>query len=169
MKDLRPTSSYLGIWITIDHNSRSIWIDQQVYIENAIKKFGLQDANSTKTPLPAALHLEKNEVMATIETKTLLQQMIGTLIYAAIGNRPDITFAATWLSQYNNNPLDSPRICKTCVEISQRHKGTPHELCWNGIKWDVFQLETEHSNKEFYQIIVQFIPVQMISCWLMDW
>ena len=78
-----------------------------MYIENAIKKFGLQDANSTKTPLPAALHLEKNEVMATIETKTLLQQMIETLIYAAIGNRPDITFAATWLSQYNNNPLDS--------------------------------------------------------------
>ena len=30
--------------------------------------------------------------------------MIGTLIYAAIGTRPDIAFAATRLSQYNNNP-----------------------------------------------------------------
>ena len=26
------------------------------------------------------------------------------------------------------------------------------------------ELKTEHSNKELYWIIVQFIPVQMISC-----
>ena len=32
--------------------------------------------------------------------------MIGTLIYAAIGTRPDITFAAMRLSQYNNNPTE---------------------------------------------------------------
>ena len=28
-------------------------------------------------------------------------------MYAAIGTRPDITFAATQLSQYNNNPSDT--------------------------------------------------------------
>ena len=33
MKDLGPASSYLGIRITRDHNTRAIWIDQQVYIE----------------------------------------------------------------------------------------------------------------------------------------
>ena len=34
------------------------------------------------------------------------QQMIGTLIYAAIGTRPDITLAAMRLSRYNNNPTE---------------------------------------------------------------
>ena len=47
MKDLGPTLSYLGIWITRDHKSRSIWIDQEAYIDNTLKKFKLQDANNT--------------------------------------------------------------------------------------------------------------------------
>ena len=34
------------------------------------------------------------------------QQMTGTLIYATIGTRPDIAFAATRLSQYNSNPTE---------------------------------------------------------------
>ena len=41
--------------------------------------------------------------------------------------------------------------------ISQR------SLCWNGIKWDLFWLETKHSDKELYWIIAQYKPVQMIS------
>ena len=52
MKDLGPASSYLGIRITRDRNSCAIWINQQAYIENALKRFKLQDANNTKTPLP---------------------------------------------------------------------------------------------------------------------
>ena len=101
MKDLGPASSYLGICITRDHKRCVIWIDQQAYIENALKRFELQDANNTKTPLPACFHLEKSEEPVALNTKTYYQQMIRTLIYAAIGTRPDIAFAATRLSQFN--------------------------------------------------------------------
>ena len=106
MKDLGPASSYLGIRITRDCKKRVISIDQQAYIENALKRFELQDANNTKTPLPTGVHLEKSEVLVALDTKTYYQQMIGTLIYAAIGTRPDIAFAATRLSRFNNNPTD---------------------------------------------------------------
>ena len=70
MKDLGPTSSYLGIRITRDCTRQIIWMDQQAYIENTLKRFKLHDANNTKTPLPASIHLEKSEDLATIETKT---------------------------------------------------------------------------------------------------
>ena len=70
MKDQRPASSYLGIWITRNQNARAIWIDQQAYIENALKRFELQDANNTKTPLPAGIHLEKSEEPVALNTKT---------------------------------------------------------------------------------------------------
>ena len=50
MKDLGPTSSYLGIQITRDQNTRAIRINQQAYIENALKRFELLDANNTNTP-----------------------------------------------------------------------------------------------------------------------
>ena len=69
-------------------------------------RFKLHDANNTKTPLPAGIHLEKSDLLATTEAKMYYQQMIGTLIYAAIGTRPDIVFAATRLLRYNNNPTE---------------------------------------------------------------
>ena len=75
-----------------------------MYIENTLKRFELLDANSTNTPLPAGIHLEKSKEPTALNTKTYYQQIIGTLIYAAIGTRPDITFAAMRLSRFNNNP-----------------------------------------------------------------
>ena len=59
-----------GIQITRDQNTRVIWINQQVYIENTLKRFKLQDANSTKTLLPAGIHLEKSEEPVALNTKT---------------------------------------------------------------------------------------------------
>ena len=88
MKDLGPATSYLGIRITRDQNTWAIWINQQAYIENALKMFKLLDAHSTNTPLPAGIHLEKSEEPVALNTKTYYQQIIGTLIYAAIGTRP---------------------------------------------------------------------------------
>ena len=105
MKDLRPASSYLGIWITRDWNTWAIQINQQAYMENTLKRFELQYANSTKTPLQAGIHLEKSKEPVAINTKTYYQQIIGTLIYAAIGTRPNITFVAMRLSRFNNNPM----------------------------------------------------------------
>ena len=105
-KDLGPASSYLGIRITRSRNTRTIWIDQEAYIENALKRFNLIDTNSTKTPLPAGIHLAKSKETVALDTKTYYQQIIGMLIYAAIGTRPDITFVATRLSRLNNNPTE---------------------------------------------------------------
>ena len=98
MKDLGPASSYLGIQITGDQKTHSIWIDQQAYLENALKRFKLQDEINTKTPLPAGIHLERSKEPVALDTKTYYQQIIRPLIYAAIGTRPDIAFVATRLS-----------------------------------------------------------------------
>ena len=70
MKDLRPASSYLGIQITRGHNRWAIWVNQQVYIENTLKRFKLLDANSTNTPLPAGIYLEKSQEPVVLDTKT---------------------------------------------------------------------------------------------------
>ena len=75
-----------------------------MYIENVLKRFELQDANSTKTPLPAGIHLEKFEEPVGLDTKTYYQQIIRTLIYAAISTRPNVAFVATRPSRFNNNP-----------------------------------------------------------------
>ena len=122
MKDLGPASSYLGICITRDWNARAIWINQQAYIENALKRFELLDANSTNTSLPAGIHFEKSKEPVALNTKTYYQQIIRTLIYATMGTRPDIAFAAMTLSQFNNNLMKEH--IKYVKYVLQSLKGT---------------------------------------------
>ena len=131
MKDLGPASSYLGIHICRDRNTQAIWINQQAYIENALKRFKLFTANTTNTALPAGIHLGKSEELVTLNTKTYYQQIIRTLIYAAIGTRPNITFAAMRLSWFNNNP--TKEYIKYAKYILRYLKGTKElEIKYNG-------------------------------------
>ena len=98
MKDLGAAQSYLGIQITRDRAHRRIWIDQEAYIDSALSRFRLMDANDTKTPLPAGVHPTKSENPSSTNLKTEYKQLIGTLLYAALGTRPNIAFAVTRLS-----------------------------------------------------------------------
>ena len=106
MKDLGATQSYLGIRITRDCAHRCIWIDQEAYIDSTLSRFRLMDANDTKTPLPAGVHLTKSETPSSTNIRTEYQQLIGTLLYAALGTRPDIAFTVTQLSRFNSDPTE---------------------------------------------------------------
>ena len=106
MKDLGAAQSYLEIRITRDRAHQCICIDQEAYIEGALSQFHLMNANNTKTPLPAGVHLIKSETPSSTNLRTKYQQLIGTLLYAALGTRPDIAFAVTWLSRFNSDPTE---------------------------------------------------------------
>ena len=95
MKGLGAAQSYLGIRITRDHTHQCIWIDQEAYIDSALSQFHLMNANNTKTPLPAGVHLTKSETPSSTDLRTKYQQLISTLLYAALGTRPNIAFAVT--------------------------------------------------------------------------
>ena len=58
------------------------------------------------TPLPSGCeaHLAKNEDQASAAEIKQFQQIIGSLLYAQIERRPDISFAVECLSQYASNP-----------------------------------------------------------------
>jgi len=107
MTDLGEISSYLGMHITRNRANRSLRIDQCAYIENLLIHFGMQDCNPTCTPLPPNIELTKSEDVATSTTRSLYQQLIGSLLYAMIVSRPDISFAVTKLAQYSHNPSTS--------------------------------------------------------------
>ena len=106
MTDLGEISSYLGVNITRDRSLKRLEIDQSHYIKEIINRFGLSDANPMPTPLPAGVevHLEKYDGEASKADIKLYQQMIGSLLYAQLGTRPDISFAVSRLAQYASNP-----------------------------------------------------------------
>ena len=48
MKDLGAAQSYLGIRITRDRAHQRIWIDQEAYIDSALKRFGRSEEHTSE-------------------------------------------------------------------------------------------------------------------------
>ena len=89
------------------------------------------NANDTKTPLPTGVHLTKSETPSPTDLRTEYQQMIGTLLYAALGTRPDIAFAVTRLSRFNSDPTEEH--LRYAKYVLRYLKGTKSlRICYDG-------------------------------------
>ena len=98
IKDLGPLKDCLGMRVT--QKDGQITVDQTKYIENLIEKFNMIDAIPVTTPMETGTRLvipDKEEEKPDLP----YQQLIGSLMYVAIGTRPDISFAVSYLSQFN--------------------------------------------------------------------
>ena len=95
MKDLGEAKLYLGLRIIRGKDRRIISIDQESYIDDALRKFGLIDANPVKIPLPANSTFEKNAEQSSPTLIQKYQSLMGTLLYIMLGSRPDIAFHVT--------------------------------------------------------------------------
>ena len=51
VKDLSELKYFLGVNVHQNHQNGAIWIGQQTYTENMLKKLGFYDAKSISTPL----------------------------------------------------------------------------------------------------------------------
>lgn len=106
MRDLGPLKYCLGIQFVQDKESKEIKMNQFKYISDLVKRYKLQEANIAITPLEPKIKLSKNEDSPEISSKQY-QSLIGSLMYAAIATRPDIMYAVSALSCFNNCPRRS--------------------------------------------------------------
>ena len=74
-------------------------MSQEEYIEKILKKFGMSDCKPRGTPCEANPNAYENEGDEAVD-QTLYRQMIGSLIYAMVCTRPDLSYAVTKLSQH---------------------------------------------------------------------
>lgn len=131
MKDLGQANSYLGIRIARDRAKRTIKIDQESYIHDALEKFSMLDAKPARTPLPSGAVLIASDKPSSPQLRLQYQSIIGTLLYVMLGTRPDIAYAVTRLSRYNANP--SEENLKSAKYILRYLKGTPdYKITYNG-------------------------------------
>lgn len=103
--DLGEPRKILGVEVERDRVNGTISLGQKTYIEDIVKRMGLQDANPAPTPLDDAEQLVQDDGAADeTHTKSEYATAIGMLMYAAICTRPDIAFAVQTLSQFNQKP-----------------------------------------------------------------
>ena len=115
MKDMGEMDWYLGMRCKRDKTSGSFTLDQTKYLEDVLTKFNLWiGADRTRTvPMQPNLVLSKwtpeHDANLTQKQEYLLsnfpyRQIIGSLLYASIWTRPEISFAVGKLAKFNNHP-----------------------------------------------------------------
>ena len=107
--DMGPASLYLGNRITRDRSCRKLWLSQKSYCLDLLRTWNLSNCTPASTPMTTKLCLldpAPNALpeIADDDIKPLFQRLVGSLIYLAICMRPDISYAAMSLGQYNANP-----------------------------------------------------------------
>ena len=109
MSDLGELAWILRIQVERDQVLRTISLSQAAYIDSVVKRFNLVTASPLQTPIDPHAQISNAQSPVTEEQVSDMRNVpyheaIGSLMYAAIGTRPDITFAVTLLSQYLQNP-----------------------------------------------------------------
>lgn len=105
MKDLGPLKCFMGINIHIDKKNGSIKIEQKEYIENLLKKFGMYDCNGIQTPMEENLKLIKNDDV-NLATNQPYREMLGSIMYLMLASRPDLCYAISYLSRFQEKATD---------------------------------------------------------------
>jgi len=109
LTNLGPVHWLLRIKITHDRNARSISLSQTAYIEKILAHFNLSNAKPLSSPITPGTNLSKEDAPADPTKAARMKKMpyreaIGSLMYAAIATRPDISYAISTLSQFLENP-----------------------------------------------------------------
>ena len=107
--DLGPVYSLLGIKVTRDLIEKTISLSQQAYIEAIITKFNFDDLKPCATPMDPSAPLSKTQSPTKLDDISKMRNVpyreaVGSLMYAAMGTRPDIAFATSTVAQYCENP-----------------------------------------------------------------
>jgi hypothetical protein len=98
------TFQYLGMTITRDRQKKSITIDQIGYIKRILDRFEMTDSRKRITPME--IGYKPHAIQANEEPfeSGMYRKAIGSILYAALGTRPDITYAITTLGRYAAQP-----------------------------------------------------------------
>jgi hypothetical protein len=93
-KDMGPSTWILGMRITRNRKARTITLDQELYVTKALQRYGMQACKVASTPeaVGNVSGCSEEELSAPAE-QHLFQEIVGTLMYAAVSCRLDIAHA----------------------------------------------------------------------------
>ncbi len=104
-KDMGPSTWILGMRITRNRRARTITLDQELYVTKALERYDMQECKVVSTPEVVGSHAAENEKDLDVPAELqLFQEMVGTLMYAAVSCRLDIAHAVHALASDMQSP-----------------------------------------------------------------
>ena len=106
MSMIGKLTHFLGL--KIRQQDLGIFLSQSKYARNLVKKFGLEFANSVRTPMsPNVKHTI--DLLGKSVDSSLYRSMIGSLLYLT-ASKPDISYSVGVCARYQVNPKESHMI-----------------------------------------------------------
>ncbi|KAG7294957.1 hypothetical protein JYU34_022646 [Plutella xylostella] len=122
MKDLGLAKSFLGIDIVQEKDK--IIISQSKYLTKVLERFNMSNCKPMSTPIDQNFKFEvlKRDVSESSEIEKKCRQLIGSLMYAVCGTRPDLCVSVSFLSRYQH--CASIMLYKSLKRVLRYIKGT---------------------------------------------
>lgn len=106
MSDLGACHFYLGMEVIRDRPRRTLRLSQKAYIEKVLQDHGFGSCKPVSTPMETSSRLvpadPNHQADQTFRRK--YQSIVGSLMYAMLGTRPDLAFAVSAVSRFSSNP-----------------------------------------------------------------
>jgi hypothetical protein len=125
--DLGELHWLLGIEIRRDRQRRTIHLSQRSYLESILRRYGFQDLKPVSIPMDTNIRLTTAQSPSTTADFALMRDIpyreaVGSLMYAALGTRPDIAFAVQTISRFSSKP--GPAHWEAVKRVFRYLKGT---------------------------------------------
>ncbi|KAK8597313.1 hypothetical protein V6N13_001936 [Hibiscus sabdariffa] len=109
MKDLGEAAYILGVKIYRDRSRRLLGLSQSTYIDKVLKRFSMEESKRGFLPMRHDISLSKEMCPSTPQERERMSQIpyasaIGSIMYAMICTRPDLSYALSMTSRYQANP-----------------------------------------------------------------
>ena len=104
---LGPVNWLLGFKVERDRSKGILTISQAAYIDTILSRFGMAEANPVSTPLDPNTTLFAYELTDDIRKEMKSHsyaQIVGSLMYASTGTRPDISYTVSTLARFMADP-----------------------------------------------------------------
>jgi hypothetical protein len=124
MSMIGELSYFLGL--QVNQSSTGIFISQEKYLKEMLKKFQMEDYSPVSTPMVVGCKLSKDGISLNVDQRKY-RSMIGSLMYITT-SRPDIMEAIGMVGRYQFAPKQSHLVAIT--RIFKYLKGTMNHGLW---------------------------------------
>ena len=109
IKDLREATYILGIKIYRDRTKRLLGLSQSTYIDKMLKRFSMEQSKRGYIPMVSGITLSKSMCPHTQVERTRMNKIpyaseIGSIMYAMLCTRPDVSYALSVTRGYQSDP-----------------------------------------------------------------
>jgi hypothetical protein len=117
-------SYFLGL--QVKQSSTGIFISQEKYLKEMLKKFQMEDSSTVITPMVVGCKLSKDDISTDVDQRTY-RSMIGSLLYIT-ASRPDIMQVVGMVGRFQSAPKQNHLV--VVKRIFKYLKGTMNYGLW---------------------------------------